>query len=147
MLFYYFIIKKKNTNLLITLFIIGIFLGIGLHLSADLHPKSFKGYALIKLPGNIDVGGLSPIWIAVNAAAGLYFAGLLLNKTTHKKLFWISYLVIASLVGMIYAAEERYNGEAIALTFIILLFATFFISRKFPNISVVIPKSSPFSTI
>ena len=39
-------------------------------------------------------------------------------------------MVIASLVGMIYAAEERYNGEAIALTFIILLFATFFISRK-----------------
>ena len=26
-----------------------IFLGIGLHLSADLHPKSFKGYALIKM--------------------------------------------------------------------------------------------------
>ena len=80
LLLYYFIKKKSNPNVLIKIFIIGIFLGIGLHLSADLHPKSFKGYALIKLPGNIDVGGLSPIWIAVNAAAGLYFAGLLLNK-------------------------------------------------------------------
>ena len=137
LLLYYFIKKKSNPNVLIKIFIIGIFLGIGLHLSADLHPKSFKGYALIKLPGNIDVGGLSPIWIAVNAAAGLYFAGLLLNKTTHKKLFWISYLVIASLVGMIYAAEERYNGEAIALTFIILLFATFFISRKLNKTGVI----------
>ena len=137
LLLYYFIKKKSNPNVLIKIFIIGIFLGIGLHLSADLHPKSFKGYALIKLPGNIDVGGLSPIWIAVNAAAGLYFAGLLLNKTTHKKLFWISYLVIASLVGMIYAAEERYNGEAIALTFIILLLATFFISRKLNKTGVI----------
>jgi len=137
LLLYYFIKKKSNPNVLVKIFIIGIFLGIGLHLSADLHPKSFKGYALIKLPGNIDVGGLSPIWIAVNAAAGLYFAGLLLNKTTHKKLFWISYLVIASLVGMIYAAEERYNGEAIALTFIILLFATFFISRKLNKTGVI----------
>ena len=137
LLLYYFIKKKSNPNVLIKIFIIGIFLGIGLHLSADLHPKSYKGYALIKLPGNIDVGGLSPIWIAVNAAAGLYFAGLLLNKTTHKKLFWISYLVIASLVGMIYAAEERYNGEAIALTFIILLFATFFISRKLNKTGVI----------
>ena len=137
LLLYYFIKKKSNPNVLIKIFIIGIFLGIGLHLSADLHPKSFKGYALIKLPGNIDVGGLSPIWIAVNATAGLYFAGLLLNKTTHKKLFWISYLVIASLVGMIYAAEERYNGEAIALTFIILLPATFFISRKLNKTGVI----------
>jgi hypothetical protein len=137
LLLYYFIKKKNNPNVLITIFVIGIFLGIGLHLSADLHPKSFKGYALIKLPGNIDVGGLSPIWIAANAAASLYFAGLLLNKTTHKKLFWISYLVIAFLIGMTYAGEERHNEEVIAFTFIILLFATFFISRKLNKTKII----------
>ena len=79
---------KKNNNLtpLKTIFIVGIYLGIGLHLSADLHPKAFRGFALIKLPFNIDIGGLSPIWIGFNALISLYFAGSCLNNLTKQNI-------------------------------------------------------------
>ena len=122
---------KKNNNLtpLKTIFIVGIYLGIGLHLSADLHPKAFRGFALIKLPFNIDIGGLSPIWIGINAGVALFLASALLNQITNKKLFWITYLIIALIVGLTYADEEPYNNDAIIGTFIFLLSATFIYAK------------------
>ena len=47
-LLYLYFNKKNNLTPLKTILIVGIYLGIGLHLSADLHPKAFRGYALIK---------------------------------------------------------------------------------------------------
>ena len=122
---------KKNNNLtpLKTIFIVGIYLGIGLHLSADLHPKAFRGFALIKLPFNIGIGGLSPIWIGINAGVTLFLASALLNQLTNKKLFWITYLIIALIVGLTYADEEPYNNDAIIGTFIFLLSATFIYAK------------------
>ena len=122
---------KKNNNLtpLKTIFIVGIYLGIGLHLSADLHPKAFRGFALIKLPFNIHIGGLSPIWIGINAGVALFLASTFLNQLTNKKLFWITYLLIALFVGLTYADEEPYNNDAIIGTFIFLLFVTFIYTK------------------
>ena len=122
---------KKNNNLtpLKTIFIVGIYLGIGLHLSADLHPKAFRGFALIKLPFNISIGDLSPIWIGINAGVALFFSSALLNQLTNKKLFWITYLIIALIVGLTYADEEPYNNDAIIGTFIFLLSATFIYAK------------------
>jgi len=124
-LLYSYFKKKNNLTPLKTIFIVGIYLGIGLHLSADLHPKAFRGFALIKLPFNIDIGGLSPIWIGINAGVALFLASTFLNQLTNKKLFWITYLLIALFVGLTYADEEPYNNDAIIGTFIFLLFVTF----------------------
>ena len=113
----------------LSILIVGLYLGIGLHLSADLHPKAFRGYALIKLPFNIDIGGLSPLWIGTNACAAFYFASKHLNELINKKLFWISYLIIGLLVGITYADEEPYNNDAITGTFLFLFLATFIYSK------------------
>ena len=123
----YIYLEKKEPR--VKTILIGLLLGIGLHLSADLHPKSWIGFALIKLPFNISIGGLSPIWIGINAIAALYAAAYFLNLLTNRKLFWISYLVIALVVGITYADAERYNEVSIAITFIVLLFSTFFVAK------------------
>ena len=123
----YIYLEKKEPR--VKTILIGLLLGIGLHLSADLHPKSWIGFALIKLPFNISIGELSPIWIGINAIAALYAAAYFLNLLTNRKLFWISYLVVALVVGLTYADAERYNEETIATTFIVLLFSTFFVAK------------------
>jgi len=128
-LYYFFIKKRILHNKYLTLIIIGIFLGIGLHLSADLFPKAWKGYALIKLPGNIDVGGLSPIWIGTNALVSLYFAGSCLNNLTKQKPIWITYLIFGAVVGFLYAINETYNNEIIFIAFYITFIFTFIISK------------------
>ena len=128
-LYYFFIKKRILHNKYLTLIIIGIFLGIGLHLSADLFPKAWKGYALSKLPGNIDVGGLSPIWIGANALVSLYFAGSSLNNLTKQKSIWISYLIFGTVAGFIYAINETYNNQTIFIAFYITFIFTFIISK------------------
>ena len=104
-------------------------------MSADLHPKGWVGFALIKLPFNIDIGGLSPIWIGINAGVGLFLASAYLNQLTKRKLHWISYLVIAILVGLTYGEEEPYNKDSIIGTFLSLFLATFIYTKiKYRNL-------------
>ena len=129
-IFYYFFIKKRILyNRFFVLIIIGIFLGIGLHLSADLFPKSWQGNALIKLPGNIDVGGLSSIWIGGNALVSLYFAGSCLNNLTKQKPIWITYLIFGSVAGFLYSISESYNNDKIFGAFYITFIFTFIVSK------------------
>ena len=128
-LYYFFIKKRALYNKYITLIIAGIFLGIGLHLSADLFPKGWQGYALIKLPGNISIGELSPIWIGFNALVSLYFAGSCLNNLTKQNTIWITYILFGAVVGFLYSIKEPYNNETIFLAFYITFIFTFIISK------------------
>ena len=128
-LFYHYLIKKKKDPKVRNIsLIMGIFLGIGLHLSADLYPKEWVGYALIKLPGNNDVGDLSPIWIGLNVVVATYFSAILLKKIANTKKYWITYLIIGSVVGLMYAAADEGEVGAKFLTFLFFLFVTFFYS-------------------
>ena len=140
-LYYYLIKKKKYANSYLIIFIISIYLGMGIHLTADFYPKSWEGSTLIKLPGNIDIGGLSVIWIGLNAMFSLYFAGSLLNKIITKKSFWILYLIIGSLMGATYSVKESDNEAAIFWTFLILFLSTFFYSKKI-NIYTLLKKKT-----
>ena len=128
-LLYLYFNKKNNLTPFKTILIVGIYLGIGLHLSADLHPKAFRGYALVKLPFNIDIGGLSPMWIGANAGVAFYLASKYLNELINKKLFWISYLIIGLLGGITYVDGEPHNNDAILGTFLFLFLATFIYSK------------------
>ena len=138
-IFYYLFIKKRILyNRFFVLIIIGIFLGIGLHLSADLFPnwsnprifgKGWQGNELIKLPGNIDVGRLSPIWIGSNALVSLYFAGSCLNNLTKQKPIWITYLIFGSVAGFLYSINELYNNDKIFGVFYITFIFTFIVSK------------------
>jgi len=45
----------------------GLSLGMGIHLSADLFPGAWSGFALIQVPLAGSLGPLSPAWILANA--------------------------------------------------------------------------------
>ena len=147
-LMYYFLIKKKDhTSRYIVIFIIGAFLGIGLHLSADnniffiyywikLYSGNWSMPGEIKLPGNHDIGiVLSFIWVTLNAITALYFSGLLLNKIKGTKKYWIIYLIMCVILGLVYCIYDYQstffeiyllNVLQKFLTFIFYLFATFY---------------------
>ncbi|WP_230481779.1 hypothetical protein [Sphingomonas sp. Leaf21] len=58
----------------------GLGFGIGFHLAADMFPGTMRGFATIKLPIWGSIGVLpSYLWIAINAAANLAGAFILLE--------------------------------------------------------------------
>ncbi len=126
---YFFLKKKNNLTNIQMIVIIGIYLGIGVHLSADLYPEIWSGYSLIKLFNGINIGLLSPIWIGINTIISIFLASYYFNKSIHGKLYWITYLVVALVTGVIYALYQLYNIEKIIGTFLTLLFLTFVYSK------------------
>ncbi len=126
---YFFLKKKNNLTNTQTLVIIGIYLGIGAHLSADLYPEIWSGYSLIKLFKDTNIGLLSPIWIGINTIISIFLASHYFNKLNYSKLYWITYLVIALVVGVTYASYQLYNIEKIILTYLTLVFLTFAYSK------------------
>jgi len=129
-LLHYFLIQKKDhPNNYIVIFIIGFYLAIAMHLSADIHPKAWKGNAFIKLPGNNSIGkSPSIIWMFLNILVATYFSAILLKRIANIKKYWITYLIIGSSIGLVYAAVDEGEVGAKFLTFIFFLFATFFYS-------------------
>ena len=139
-LMHYFLINKKDRpNSYLVIFIIGFYLSIAIHLSADIYPKGWRGTALIKLPGNNSIGeGPSIIWMGLNVIAATYFSAILLKEITNTKKYWTTYLVIGSAVGLVYTAADE--GEVVAkfLTFLFFLFVTFFYSLGKSNTGTLI---------
>jgi len=121
LLFFYLIKGKINPNLYLQIFIVSFFVAIAIHLSADLHPKAWKGYANIKIFG-ISIGGfLSRIWIFVNSILAFLFATYMLKKLTHNKIFISIYFVIILYVAALYSEDEPYNNSNIFITIILFL--------------------------
>ena len=131
-LMHYFLINKKDQpNPDFIIFIIGFYLSVAMHLSADLYPKGWRGTALIKLPGNSSIGeGPSIIWMFLNVLVATYFSAILLKKIANIKKYWITYLIIGSGIGLVYAAVDEGEVGAKFLTFLFFLFATFFYSLR-----------------
>ena len=130
-LFYYYYVKKKHKpNINTVTLIIGLFLGLALHLTADIYPKNGSENELIKLPGNIAIGDFSVLWIFLNTLASLYFSKILLNKYYNKKHYRILYLTIGLMLACIYVLTEFYNRVLILFTFIILLLMAYFYGKK-----------------
>jgi len=131
-LMHYFLINKKdNPNPDFIIFIIGFYLSVAMHLSADLYPKGWRGTAFIKLPGNSSIGeGPSIIWMFLNVLVATYFSAILLKRIANIKKYWITYLIIGSGIGLVYAAVDEGEVGAKFLTFLFFLFATFFYSLR-----------------
>jgi len=132
---FYFYAKKKNklSNNIITI-IIGLFLGLALHLTADIYPKNGNENELIKLPGNISIGKLSFFWIILNAMFCFYFSKILLNKYFVKKYYQVLYIIIGLFLTFVYALFEPYNQVAITLTATFMLIINYYYNKKIDNI-------------
>jgi hypothetical protein len=77
----------------IRLVLIGVFVGMGAHLSYDLFPRGWGTYARISIPiyGYLNIA-LSVIWIGLNVVVSLYIALLLVRQ---------GYEVGLAIVGLI----------------------------------------------
>ena len=124
------LINSFKPKALVNILIMGIFLGIGLHLSADLHPSSWHGYANIKLPSNISIGILSPFWIAINAIFGFFLSAKIFIETMNKKLFKGFYITISLFTGAYYSNGEPHSQIQIFITFFLIFSVTFYFAQK-----------------
>lgn len=102
---------------------IGLALGIGLHLSADLFPNAMRGYATVKLPEKGSIGArASYLWLAGNAAACLLIGGTLLARFTDRLRAAVVLAAVAVLgVGYLWATDGGwpallvFTGSGLAL--------------------------------
>ena len=129
-LFYYYAKKKHKLNNNVITIIIGLFLGLALHLTADIYPKNGNENELIKLPGNISFGKFSFLWISLNTLVSFYISKVLLNKYFNKKYYRTIYLIIGLLLVCIYILFEPYNRIIILFTSTILLLIAYFYDKK-----------------
>ena len=129
LLYFYLKIKKKLNNNF-SLLIIGLFLGLVLHLIADIYPKNGYENISIKLPGNISIEDLSTLWIFLNIFMSFYFSKMLLNKYYNKKHYRFLYLITGSIIAFIYVLTEPSNKILIYFTFMTLLLITYFYDRQ-----------------
>ena len=131
LLYHFFIKKKDKPNDYLIFFVIGFYISISIHLSADLHPKGWRGYAFIKLPGDISIGeGPSVIWMFLNIIGGTYFASKLLINISNTKKYLIPYAIIAILIAGFYTAADDGDEGAKFITFLIVFLITFFVAKK-----------------
>lgn len=77
---------------------VGLALGIGLHLSADVFPNGMRGFATVKLPGAGSIGaGASYLWLAINALASLAIGTLLLRRLASPHAAALVLVVVATI--------------------------------------------------
>lgn len=102
---------------------IGLALGLGLHLSADVFPNAMRGYATIKLPilGSIGAGP-SYLWLGTNALVALGAGAAMLARFTTVARATIVLIVVAVIgVGYLYVTDGGwpvlliFTGTGVAL--------------------------------
>jgi hypothetical protein len=131
---YFFIERKKNReNVNLLIFLSGLFLGMGIHLVADLFPGRWGPNSFIKIPGNISIGYFSLPWIAFNAIISIYFAHRIIKKIPFKYLHEKTFIAISLFIGFFYSLNERNNQLFIFVTFLILFISIFILKKKRPN--------------
>ena len=131
LLYHFFIKKKDKPNDYLIFFVIGFYISISIHLSADLHPKGWRGFAFIKLPGDISIGeGPSVIWMFLNIIVGTYFSSKLLIYIADTKKYIISYLIITAIISIFYASIDGGDVGPKFITFLIVFLITFFVAKR-----------------
>ena len=102
-----FLTNKKIKNDFLDYVYIGFLIGIAIHLCADIFPKAYIGFALIKLPFWIPIGApLSFIWMLGNMFFALKIAFKKIkekNVDTKNRNRLLIYIII---IGVIYCVID-----------------------------------------
>lgn len=132
LIFYIYLVKKsKIDKTLIDIFYAGILLGITIHLLADLVPKAYIGYALIKLPFNISIGKeLSILWMSSNVLAALIITTDLISKIEVNKLMKIFIYILPLIVGGAYMLNENDPYFKLSILFVASAFTGYRVYKK-----------------
>ncbi len=108
-------------------FALGVTLAFAIHLSFDLFPRSWSGFALISVPSyGWTPSWFSWTWIAVSTVACTYLALKLVRGALDGSLFLLS-LVLA--FGFIAMSEDAFWRPVVALTAAIAIPLTLIVRR------------------
>ena len=108
-------------------FALGVTLGVSIHLSFDLFPSSWLGFALISVPTyGWTASWFSWSWIAVSTVACTYLALRLVRGVLDGSLFLLS-LIFA--FGYIAAGEDALWRPVVALTVATVISMTLVVGR------------------
>ena len=108
-------------------FALGLTLGVAIHLSFDLFPSSWSGFALISVPSyGWTTSWFSWVWIAISTVASTYLALRLVRGVLDGGLFLLA-LVFA--FGYIAVGEDALWRPIVALTVAIAISLTLVVGR------------------
>ena len=108
-------------------FALGVALGFAIHLSFDLFPRSWSGFALISVPSyGWTPSWFSWTWIALSTVACTYLALKLVRGALDGSLLFLS-LVLA--FGFIAMSEDAFWRPVMALTAAIVIPLTLIVRR------------------
>ena len=108
-------------------FAMGLTLGVAIHLSFDLFPSSWSGFALISVPSyGWTASWFSWTWIAISTVASTYLALRLVRGVLEGSLFMLS-LIVA--FGYIAVGEDAVWRPVVALTVAIVISLTLVVGR------------------
>ncbi|NJL33546.1 MAG: hypothetical protein HC893_06395 [Chloroflexaceae bacterium] len=107
--------------------LVGVCVGMAVHLSFDFFPNAWQGFALINLPlyGSLDQT-LSTVWIGSNIVACFYLSLLLFKE---------GWEVIAAAIGMSIAFLLYAPGESVFWSALFLLAAALLVALILPESS------------
>ncbi len=92
----------------------GLAFGIGLHLAADLFPRTMRGFATIKLPLWGSIGVIPSYgWIVVNIAANIVAGIMVLDRIATRQVA-AGALAAAGVLGMVYLIRTEGGWQALA---------------------------------
>jgi len=129
---YIYLKKKKNiNNEYIDLIYSGFLVGIGVHLIADLFPKAYIGYALIKLPFHFSIGVVPTIiWILFNIIFAFKLALDKAKKDLNNKINKAVYFSSLIVITIIYFLSEYEPITKIAFFLFTLVVAWIYLKRN-----------------
>ena len=108
-------------------FAMGLTLGVAIHLSFDLFPSSWSGFALISVPSyGWTASWFSWTWVAISTVASTYLALRLVRGVLEGSLFMLS-LIVA--FGYIAVGEDAVWRPVVALTVAIVISLTLVVGR------------------
>jgi hypothetical protein len=109
-------------------FALGVTLGVAVHLSLDLFPKGWSGFALISLPGyGWMPPWLSQTWIASSTVVCTYLATKLVRNGLDGSLFVLS---LIGGFGYLAMSEDAFWRPLVALTVAVAVALTLAARRR-----------------
>ena len=112
-------------------FAMGLTLGVAIHLSFDLFPSSWSGFALISVPSyGWTASWFSWTWVAISTVACTYLALRLVRGLLEGSLFMLSSM---GAFGYIAAGEDPFWQPVVALTVAIAISLTLVVGRLTGN--------------
>ena len=99
----------------------GLAIGIALHLSSDMQPKSWQGGALVKLPCLGSIGMLSPVWLLINIVGCFWVLFSTVPSANGLSRWLVLAVIMAGGIWYFFYEEKKRLLPLITLGFCLLL--------------------------